>query len=213
MIHSARTTWYTACISNHRAVKIWTILRSRIAQFPSILPVFDKISIFRNIAEFSMHYHRINEQEIRRSGKFARDDFDIPLWRNVLNRFLMTFSESLFWGLSEVLFWTDGVVFRLCLFFINWFETTFSSTKESWIFESFSFHFMWLFFFELLSVCSLQCQNLTVWVMVFITATIRISWAAKMCWEASNVQTAFQDLKLTQSTRRNAKVSYKNSDN
>ena len=37
------------------AVKVWTPLRTRVAHFPLILPVFAKVAIFRNIVAFSMY--------------------------------------------------------------------------------------------------------------------------------------------------------------
>ena len=62
--------------------KIWTLLRTRVAQFPSILPVFAKGAIFRNIVAFSLYIHRKNKREIHRSSIFARDNLGIPLRRN-----------------------------------------------------------------------------------------------------------------------------------
>ena len=37
------------------AAKIWTLLQTLVAQFPSILPVFVKVAFFRNIVAFSMY--------------------------------------------------------------------------------------------------------------------------------------------------------------
>ena len=37
------------------AAKVWTLLRTRVAQFPSILHVFVKVAIFRNIVAFSVY--------------------------------------------------------------------------------------------------------------------------------------------------------------
>ena len=70
------------------AVKIWALLQTRVAEFPSFLPVFDKVYIFRNIIAFSIYQHWKSEQEIRRLGKFARDDFGIPLRRKPLSVYL-----------------------------------------------------------------------------------------------------------------------------
>ena len=64
------------------AATIWTLLRTRFAQFPSVLPVFAKVAIFRSFVAFSMYYHRRNEHEIHRSGIFAREGLGIPLRRN-----------------------------------------------------------------------------------------------------------------------------------
>ena len=59
-------------------------LRTRIANFTSILPVSAKIAIFRNFVPFSMHKHSKNEHEIHASGISARDDLGIPLRCNEL---------------------------------------------------------------------------------------------------------------------------------
>ena len=56
------------------AVKIWTVLHTQVAKFPSILLVFAEKSV---LAIF--YYHRKNEQEIRRSSEFALDNLGLPL--------------------------------------------------------------------------------------------------------------------------------------
>ena len=58
-------------------------MRTRVANFPSILPVSAKVGIFRNIVPFSMYKYSKNENEIHALGISARDDLGIPLRRNV----------------------------------------------------------------------------------------------------------------------------------
>ena len=42
------------------AAKIWTLLRTRVAQFPCILPVFAKVDMFRNIASQGINLGKVN---------------------------------------------------------------------------------------------------------------------------------------------------------
>ena len=67
------------CISR---LRVGHFLRTRVANFPSILPVSAKVAIFRNIIPFSMNYHSKKEHKIHASGISAREDLGIPLRRN-----------------------------------------------------------------------------------------------------------------------------------
>ena len=79
------------------AFKIWTLLRARVAQYPSILTVFAEASVSRNIDAFAIYSHRKNEQEVHRSSKFALDDLGIPLRRNVVLEKISSLCYQEFW--------------------------------------------------------------------------------------------------------------------